>query len=564
VSAATPPTRPVFSTWAWLALAPYLLTALAGVETADGPSEFWPGVLAALAVHAALLPAFLLVGFLERRSARHAGLRWSIVGAALLGLAVGRPALLSLLQETLGDDLVETPFILRVLMNLLVMTTALLLIYGVIEALQRSREAGARLRAVLEALASGGARLTRTRATVSRAFQRELARDVLDALGALIHRDCTPEVLAKELRWIARAVVQRAAEQARTAGLSEALEDTGSIPTVPAAGPAKAGALPPIAAGGAATISLITAFLYLAPALSNYEPLVGLLLVGVSTVVALVLTATIRRLPLPHRPGPALWLLGGLYLLTGTVCCGLLVAAAPIGGLRPLYLVYGTIGFTLVGVFVSLLASSLRELRANEQAAADAILEGERRRFEAQRQLVADASATGRLLDVDIQGDILATSFRLEAGQATPDVLDELIDRIEAVLRGAVATTDFAPILREGLRSTLSAWGEVLEVRTEVEDAALDWLAAHPGSAAIAHDAITEGLTNAVRYGRDASAVIGGRCVGDTVEISVRNAGRMGPRDGAGTGLRDLESRARSVELREVGPDVELRVVIGG
>src|SRR5690606_3437914 len=99
-----------------------------------------------------------------------------------------------------------------------------------------------------------------------------------------------------------------------------------------------------------------------------------------------------------------------------------------------------------------LITSSLSWSRASQERAAVAIAETEHLRFETQRELVAESVLTGSLFDSDIQGDIIATSFRLEAGTAPPDALDELIDRVELMLRGGPdPSQQFADAIREGL-----------------------------------------------------------------------------------------------------------------
>lgn len=567
--AVAPSVRPVFSVWAWLALTPFLLAAIAGNDGATTPREVGLGVLAAVLVHAGLLIAFLLLAVMERATGDRPWLRWSIVGGGLLGIAVARPALISTLQESLGVDLVSTAPALRVFINLVVLTLGCLLTYALIDTAVRSREAERRLRSVLEALGAEEARIAATGAWVGAAFQRELANRVLDALGELLHRQPPPDVLASELRWIARSVVQRAGDAAREAALDEAIADTGSLPVMPSSDQRSTAPASPrpgstLRAGPGWLITLIVTVLLLPAAIASHGPLVGPLLLIVAMAASLLLTSAIERVPLPKRRASALAVRALLYGVTSTLSVWILLGTVEIIPLVAYYLVYGAFAYTVIALALSVITSGTRALRAAERDAATAIAACEQRRFETQRSLATEAARTGALFDTDVQGDVLATSFRIDAGTAPPEALEELIDRVESVLRqGAEPTVAIPAGIREGLRTTLEAWSRALDVETELDDAALEWLSRHPGGAGLAHQAITEGLTNVVRHSRSARAIVGLRSVGDAVEVTVRSPGRLRAREADGFGLRSLESRADAVELRQLGADVELQVRIG-
>jgi len=556
-----PRVRPAFSMWAWLTLTPYLLTALAGIDLAASPRELGLGLLAAVLVHAVLLVAFLAIGGLERLTGAVPWLRWTIVAVGLIGLAEGRPALLTLLQRWLGLDLVETVWPLRFLMNATILTAAVLLIHAVTEAIVRARAADGRLRLVLDALESEATRIASTGRAVSAAFQRELATEVLDALGGLLTSGLPPDGLAKELRWIGRSVVQRAAGQARHAGLEAALATDGSLAIPASAEVRHAGRrLPQTESGPAWAITATAIVLFLPPAIQTYGLLPGLLQLLIASVVSLVLTRVVQSVPLPTRRCSSSTVLAGLYLIVGAVYTWVLVSPLGWDLLPAYYLGYGTIGYAIVATIIAIIASSLRQVREHERRTATALAESERRRFEAQHALIAEAAIASQLLDLDVHGGILATSYRLEAG-AGIEALDELIDRVESVLRGRATTPhDFVPHLRDGVRATIAAWSLALDLDSDVDEGALDWLAQHPGSTAIAHDALTEGLMNAVRYGRGPHVAARLCRVDGGVELVVRHEGRIGALDTDGLTLRDLADRAAAVELVEDDGVVEFRV----
>ena len=80
-------------------------------------------------------------------------------------------------------------------------------------------------------------------------------------------------------------------------------------------------------------------------------------------------------------------------------------------------------------------------------------------------------------------------------------------------------------------------------------------------TASVAHDALTEGLTNAVRHSRSERATVRIRLGtnNDQVEVIVASPGRIAASD-RGIGLRDLDARAQEVSLTQDGGDVVLRM----
>ena len=560
----TPPrARTVFSLWGWLLLAPYFLTAFGGFDGARTVQEWAVGVSTAIEVHLALGAAFLLLAPIDRRLAGRPALRWPFVAVAICALAVARPTLVYLLHQVFGFDLVDTPFWLRILMNLAVLSIALLLLHSGIEAITRNLEVRRRLLTVLTSLRAQAEHIEREQERIAESFRREVTRPVIDALGRLIPRDLPPDQLAEELEWVAELVVRPISHRTHGAELDEALADID--PTLPPPAPGRT-MLPPsrIVAAPAWAVTVITTVLLTPAELSANGLGLGLLLLLAGAAASFLGGLVVQRLPLPQRAAPAIAVLAIVYLLLGALSCRVLIGPSIALPQSPYYMTYGSLGFAMVALVLSIMLSARREIVANQHRIATAIGHAERRVFRARETLAADGARVGRLLHTSVQGDIVGTALRLKAGTAQPDALEELLDRVVVALRPDQALDDEpapASAIRDALRAALTSWSHSLDLEIVLDDEALDRLAAHPSAAALANDVITEGLTNAVRHGRAGPAHVLVSVGHDGVEIRVANSGRLGSRS-SGLGLADLDARARHVEIVQEGDRVVLSVLV--
>lgn len=549
-------------------LTPYLLTAFGGYDTAEGPEELTVGIGAAIVVHLVLLGAYLLVGRLERALAARPAFRWTVVAAALVLVATGRPALISELQGIFGLDLVPTPFPYRILMNLAGLAIANLLIYALLQAIARNAEARRRLLAVLARLRAQAERIEAERDRIAADFQRQVARPVLDAIGALVSRDLPPDQLASELRWIAQVVVRPVSHRAAEAGLDEAFDgfepdtSTGGISSGESAARLRWVPLPPsrIRTAPPWLVTLFALILLLSPELNANGPLIGAALLLAGAAVSLVSLSLVGRIPLPSRPWPAIALIGAVHLAVGHLVVWVLIGPSASTALAPFYAAYGTVGYAIVAVVLAITTSSLREHAEHQRTVAAAVAETEQRVYRARQALAAEGASTGRLLHTGVQGDIIGTSLRLARSEDPAEELLDLLDRVERSLATGAEAPASADAIREGLTGAFAAWGSSLDVETRVDDEALDWLSDHPAAAALANDAVTEGLTNAIVHSSaDRARVVIARIDGE-VEVLVAHRGRLGARVTSGMGLSDLDARARSLRLQQEGEEIVLRV----
>ncbi|MBO9578304.1 MAG: hypothetical protein J7480_05990, partial [Microbacteriaceae bacterium] len=515
--------RPVFSIWAWLLLTPYLLTALGGVDGATAPHEWLVGAIVSVVVHLLLLGAFLAIGRVEVAVAGRPALRWWLVVGTLGALAVGRPLLLTSLQRLGGVDLVSSYFLARIVLNFFVLAIATLLMYVLLEVVQRNIDGRRRLLLVLERLEQQAADAEGVAERVADDFQREVREPVLDALGALVPLDLSPEQLARELQWTAQAVVRPISHQAAGAELAEALDDVriDPDPGEPATGPVPAAERltlrsllqPSRVTAAPAWITTLLSMLLLMPPVVNLHGLgLGLALMSLATAVSFLGTLLVRLVPLPRRTLLAIAALGAAHLVVGAGVVVVLVGPLAVTPIIGYYLGYGALAYATVGIVLAVIDSGVREIEARQERTAAAVAAAERRAFNARQRLAAESERTSRLLHIDIQGDLIATSLQLRMGTAGDDPLDRLIDRVERRLTDASRpievplTTNAVPpesagsaastmAIRETIGASLNAWSLSLDLAADVDPAALDALARRPRAASVVVDAITEGLT---------------------------------------------------------------------
>ena len=562
--------RPVFSVWAWLVLSPYLLIALGGVDGAATTHQWLLGATVSVVVHLVLLAVYLGVGTIEVAVAARPGLRWTIVGLAIAVVAVGRPALISALQRLLGVDLVPGDYgLARIVLNALVIGLGSLLTYALLDAVRRNIDGRRRLLVVLARLEAQAERTDATADRIAAEVQQEVRGPVLDALGGLVARDLTDAELATELQWVAHSVVRPLSHRVTDAGLEDAIaDDDPSLPPRTGETPAR-GLLRPtrIMVAPPWLTTVIALLIMLPPVLDNHGVWFGLALAAAGAAVSLLGGLVIRAIPLPSATPGAIVVLSLEQLALGGLVLWVLRGPLPPSPILSYYTVYGVIGYALVAVVLAVILSSLRELQGHQEAAAAALARAERRSFEARQRLASLSRDTGRLLHTEVQGDLVATYLQLKLGTAGEDVLSRLIDRVDRLLRTPSADdadeAASASVIRDGFRASLDAWSLSLDLAIDVDPTALDRLAGLARAASVAHDALTEGLTNAVRHSRSERATVRIRLVPgtDDVEVVVASPGRI-TASGRGIGLRDLDARAREVSLTQDGGDVVLRVVV--
>lgn len=113
----------------------------------------------------------------------------------------------------------------------------------------------------------------------------------------------------------------------------------------------------------------------------------------------------------------------------------------------------------------------------------------------------------------------------------------------------------------ERIATIVQAWSSVLDIDIDAEPSVMEHMNSRPGVASVISDALSEGLTNALRHAQSRRVHVGLSVVDHGIELRVRSDGEVAvTRAGAGFGLANLTRVARSVDLVSHAGSTELVV----
>jgi len=102
----------------------------------------------------------------------------------------------------------------------------------------------------------------------------------------------------------------------------------------------------------------------------------------------------------------------------------------------------------------------------------------------------------------------------------------------------------------ERIATIVQAWSSVLDIDIDAAPSVMEHMNSRPGVASVISDALSEGLTNALRHARSRRVHVGLSVVDHGIELRVRSDGEVTvTRAGGGFGLANLTRVARSVDL---------------
>jgi signal transduction histidine kinase len=240
--------------------------------------------------------------------------------------------------------------------------------------------------------------------------------------------------------------------------------------------------------------------------------------------------------------------------------------------------------YPFVAVTIAVIRSVSVQLHSDEDALADSLREQVRVASRAQRRLTAVRRRLSHMLHSTIQAELIAASLGLSGRTAPGDrpahpvhPADERIGRVDASAVVARTIADIKRELlslppeqdapaREGIEGILAMWGTALRIEAAVDDIVWDLLDTDPARASAVVDALSEGLTNAVRHGRGDSAELTIRYDpgDDSVIVELRSDGGLSePRHAeSGIGLAGLRRIGSRVSIRAEDEQVVLTVVV--
>lgn len=552
--------RRVFSTAAWAVIAPFAVLATGGFELAAGPGDLARGAAIAVLAQLAVGAVFLVANTLERR-ARSDASHLVLIASAFAVLAVGRPALISAVQDATGGPLLgDQPFGLRVLTNLLTIAVPTLLVFFLDQSLRRGRDVRARLG---EVAAHRAAQAVHDEAATARLVAR-LRTDAIDpVLRALDGARVTPfdaAAQAETLRRVAHDVVR---PLSHTASRAEA-DDPGEPPEDPSALPRPQVSSRPRMRNPPAWAAPVGLLLLTATAIATeYRVTAGLVAIA-ALGVGVGLSSLAGRIPVRRMPrAHGIAVVAVVQLAIGLAMTAVLLLPAPFAT-RPVYWITTPAAFAAIGLVVGLTSATLERLAEDERALSQLVVGVDRHASATRANLRDLADRVGRVLHTEVQGRIVATTLRLRMGTAGPETVDELRAAVEADLDDAVepvpAVRGSAPEL---LARTIETWAAAMPLEASADEDALAWIAAAPSRSQLMLDAVSEALSNAVRHGDDGEVRIELARTDGGVRLAVRSAGRL-QRGGDGIGLRLLVERGAAVALDSEPPStVVLTVDLG-
>lgn len=567
----------VFTLWAWLVLAPPLITAWGGYAAALTEHQRLVGMIAALVVHLIVGGCFWIGAIVERRLS--ATMRWLWFVAVLVVVSLVRPTAADLLQSWLGVHLEPPAFWTRVALNLIGMGAIMIIVYFAIEQVARSADSRRRIAAVLERSQQQQAATDVRQAALIVEYQRTIAGPIRQAMSEVDVRAPVASVAA-QLMHVAHEVVRPLANRSfAMAGDATEYQYRQPRDPLPTVGRGRLQAPQRIEATLPWAPAAVWLILQLPIALLAYPMPVAWAATLASTAVCLLGCWLVRLHPLPSAPPLALGLLTLEYLAIGAL--GVLVVVLPDpsamnGGIW----VYGVLQCAVTAIALSLGRSQQLDYLVSERQLITTLLDARYRANAAHGQLATTTNLLARRLHAAIQTDLVAAAFQLRLGTADPTtVVTEVRARIDRVLAAPmlptaiddpaidqpVAGRDTVRPYPEGIRAAIeegdAAWREALELTTEYDDGLWLWLADHPECRALIREVGTWALTNVIRYGRARRARLRIWVEDDRLRIEVRSPGWIRPGAERLLGAPAFDGRVTVVEVVRDGTDIVHRVV---
>lgn len=558
----------IFSFWAWLILAPPLITVWGGYGNTLEGSDRLHGLVAAIIVHLLLGLCFWLAALVERRLTNQ--WRWIWFIAILVVLSVLRPLLADFLQDVSGlHHLAPPAFLLRVALNVIGLGGLMLIVYFALERVERAAANRLRLDAVLQRTEQQRTATEVRIAALVVDFQRTIADPIRRAIAG-VDAKAPPAEVADALMDVANGVVRPLSE--RTFAMDDAaIEYHYRTPDgTPAGGRGRLLAPPRIEASMPFGPVAIWLFLQLPMTLLAHGTPLGFLLPIASTGVVLVFTWLVRMHPLPSSVPLAITLLALEYAAIGAVGTLTIVAPSPTTFSGD-YWVYGVLVYAVAGTILSIGRSTRLDFLASEDQLVTTLIVAKRRANVALVQLATTTNLLARRLHAGIQADVVAAALQIRLGSVEPGpAVAALTAHIERVLAAPMAPSEVdddedprrisAEAIRSATEAAVEAWQEALDLTARFDPALWAWIASRPEHRVLFREVETRGLTNIIRYARGTRATLTVDLIEDHMRIEIRHPGRIVPRDHRVSGLGAIHPFAKQAELVQEDGEVVYRV----
>ncbi|NEN06169.1 hypothetical protein G3T36_09800 [Diaminobutyricibacter tongyongensis] len=566
--------------WSWLLTLPFAVTVMAGYEFLHVGRPPFRAFLIALSVHVLLGGVLLAARWTVLRPGRG---RHRALTALLLFAAIGvvRPLLAVAIAAQTG--LMATPgdVLSRATINVVSAVVLLPLIAVVVDILREHGEVQRRLIAARAAVEERRVDADRRVDVLRAEFTTTIAQRI-DATMDTVGDGLGTADAALLLRRISDDVVRPMSHELfRDAETADA--DGSDAGDGPAGDATSAGIVRPVrlterlrkvASGLQPDPPIVIALVYLVfvfpHLLTTYGAAVAVILTPV--IGGIYLAGNAATYSIGSRIGNAAWRITAIVTCyTAVALLAALESSAALSAFGHSAQFYWAevASYPFVAIVIAVIRSVSVQLHSDEDALAGSLRERVRVASRAQRRLADARLRMSHVLHSAVQAELIAASLGLRSG-AGPErdasaVVTETVAGIKTDLLARIREEP-APA-RAGIEAILTLWGSALRIEVGVEDDVWELLDDDPARAASVVDALSEGLTNAVRHGRGTAVDL--RIIHDAerdlVVVEVRSEGPLGesPSSDPGIGLDALRRSASAVSLRSDDEHVVLTVTVG-
>ena len=564
--------------WSWLLTLPFAVTVMAGYEFLHIGRPAYRAFLVALAVHVLLGGVLLAARFTVLRPGRG---RHRALTALVLFAAIGvvRPLLAVAIATEFG--LVATPgdALSRSTINVVSAIVMLPLIAVVVDILREHGDVQRRLTAARAALEERRVDADRRVDELRVEFATTIAQRIDAAVGT-VGGELAAADAALLLRRISDDVVRPTSHELFRDPGSVDVDDSppgesrsrSTTPAEPVRTVRLAERLRRVASGLQPDPPIVITLVYLVLVFPHFITTYGFMVTIIQTPIigGIYLAGNAATFVIGSRIGSALW------RITAIVACyagvALLAAlqnsaALTVFGYRAEFYWAEVASYPFVAIVIAVIRSVSVQLHSDEDALAGSLREQVRLASLAQRRLADVRLRMSHVLHSTVQAELIAASLGLRSDAGTgPDASTVVAETIAGIKRDLLARIrEEPPPARAGIEGILTLWGSALEIAVDAADDVWEHLDDDPTRAAAVVDALSEGLTNAVRHGRGIAVAlrITHDAEQDLVVVELRSEGTIAESSSAdGIGLAALRRTASGLSLRTDDQHVVLTVVV--
>ncbi|HEY2556467.1 MAG TPA: hypothetical protein VGI08_05125 [Diaminobutyricibacter sp.] len=558
--------------WSWLLTLPFAVTVMAGYEFLrigqPAPLAFVVALLVHVLLGVVLLGARLSI--LRPGSGRHRPLTALLLFAAI---GVVRPFLALSLATSFGILVAPGDLLSRVTINVVSSVVMLTLIAVVVDILREHGGIQRRLIAARAAVEERRADADRGVDALSAEFTTTIAQRIDTAIGT-VARGLAPEDAAQLLRRISDEVVRPMSHELfRDAESRDAEDESVADPGRPIG---FLESLRRVASGLRPDPPIVITLVYLVLVFPHYLTTYGPAVAVIQTpvIAGIYLAGNTATFAIGSRLPTAGWrtiAIVACYTAVALIAAMQNSAALAVFGYSPEFYWAEVVSYPFVAIVIAVTRSVSVQLHNDEDALARSLRERVRLASRAHRRLAEVRRRLSHVLHATVQGELIAASLGLR-GQAAAsheamDAASVVTKTVSGIKRELLSLSGPpSPAARDAIGGIVAMWSTAVRIDTDVAEDAWRLLDDDPARASAVVDALSEGLTNAVRHGHGERVALTIRHDPRTegVVVEIRSEGTIAdPRNVAsGIGLERLRTVASGVSLHADDEQVVLTVVV--